>query len=133
MFKSKLSDAVKQIFDLDKVTFDLPSESKEQECAFIEIESSVTSFGDTKEVAKVTGKILVFARSEKLPYGYFAKCIKNAPKELTLPFYFYDFEENLGTFRDIVQRSLGFVYFFDSQYDPSVGTIESITLQTVVE
>jgi hypothetical protein len=126
MFEKSLQSSLKKIFDLDKVTYDSPSESLEQECIFIQVESSRNSIVDGRQIAKVTGKIKVYAQSEKLPYGYFSKKINGADPQLTYGFYFYDFEENkLGT-NNLCERSISFVYFFDSQFDPDVGTLNEL-------
>lgn len=56
------------------------------------------------------------------------KKISEADADDTRNLFFFDFEENKGTFRNIVERSMGFLYLFDSQYDPSIGTLNEITL-----
>lgn len=127
MFKAELKDKIQRIFDLGKVTYDLPSSSKEQECAFIEIIKTSDSIQDGRVLSMVTGKLHVFANVEKLPFGYFSKKISASKHADTKAFFFYD-EENKGTYQNIVERDLSFIYFFDSQYDPDVGTINSITL-----
>lgn len=128
MFKKAMSTSLQNIFDLEKVSFDTPSDSKEQDCIFVEIQSSKNQIKDGTEVAKVMGKLVVFANMDKLPYGYFSKKIKAANASDTKPFYFYDFEESSGVFLNIIQMSLSFVYFFNSQYDPAMGTITSINI-----
>jgi hypothetical protein len=128
MFKASLKEKLMNIFDFDKVTFDRPSESMEQEGVFIEVEKAKCKVVDAKQIAHVTGKIHVFANIDKLPYGYFTKQIADADADDTSGLVFFDFEENKGTFRNIAERSLGFVYLFDSQYDPALGTINEINL-----
>ena len=128
MFESALKQKLTRIFDLDKVTFDLPSESQEQECLFIDVQSSKNHIKDGVEVARVTGKLRVFSNSDKLKYGYFSKRIAEADSEDVKDLFFFDFEENSGTFRNITERSLGFVFLFSGQYDPEVGTIDEITI-----
>ena len=133
MFETTLKEQLQRIFDLDKATFDAPSESQEQECLFIEISKSRNTIKDGLQVARVTGKIRVFGNSEKLPYGYFSKCIQEADAADTLPFFFFEFEENAGSYRNIAERSVSFVYFFNSQYNPRLGTITSINISEVSE
>lgn len=123
-----MRDQLKRIFDLDKVTYDVPGESREQEAAFIEVTQARCRVREKLGTARVTGKLHVFANLDKLPYGYFSKCIAAADPEDVKPFVFYDFEENKGTIRNIAERSLGFLYFFHGQYDPNVGTLSSINL-----
>lgn len=128
MFRVTLQAQLKRIFDFDKVTFDLPSESQEQEGVFVQVESARWRIKDAKQIARVTGTIRVFANQDKLAYGYFNKKISEAYADDTRNLFFFDFEENKGTFRNIVERSMGFLYLFDSQYDPSIGTLNEITL-----
>jgi hypothetical protein len=128
VFEKALKDKLKEIFDLDKVTFDLPSSSKEQECLFVEVQSSKNTIKDGAQIAKVTGKITVFGSLDKMPYGYFSKKIHEAGSKAK-DLFFYDFEENQGTFRNISERSLSFVFFYDGQYDPNLGTINSIQIE----
>ncbi len=126
MFESALSDKLMKIFDMKKVSFNLPSDMQEQETIFIEVDSSKNGIKDRLQVAKVTGKIRVFANQDKLPYGYFSKKIKEASNEDTKDMFFYNFEENAGTIQNITERNLGFIYFYTGQYDPSIGSITSL-------
>lgn len=129
MFEKKLQEQVQKIFSLKKVTFDAPGESQEQEAAFIQIENAKTRVKDGREIAQVAGTIRVFAPSNKLPYGFFAKQIDKASAEDRRGFFFHSFEENKGKFRNIVERSVQFQYLFDSQYDPALGSIESVNFE----
>jgi hypothetical protein len=126
MFEKSLKEKLQRIFEFKKATFDLPSETQEQECLFIQVESARPTIKDGRELAYVTGRIRVFANADKLPFGYFMKKLKSANQTDTKDLFFFDFEENAGTFRNVAERSLGFIYFFDSQYDPNLGTITSI-------
>ena len=128
MFEATLQAQLKAIFDFEKVVFDKPSESQEQEGVFVDITKSKCKIKDKRQIATVNGVIHVFANLDKLPFGYFSKCIDAASAELKEGFFFYDLEESKGTYRNIVERSLSFVYLFDSQYDPNVGSITSINL-----
>lgn len=128
MFESSLSGKLQRIFDFDKVSFDRPGESQEQEGLFIEVESAKCRIVDGRQISRVTGTIRVFGQNNKLPYGYFSKCISEADPADTKSLFFYDFEENRGTFRNIAERAAGFLYLFDSQYDPAIGTLNQVNL-----
>ena len=128
MFKSTLTAQIKSIFEIDRISYDLPGESKEQEGLFIDVSTVQARVKDGRAVARVTGVIRVFAVSGKLPYGFFVKKIDGADPADKDGLYFYNFEENKGTYRNIIERSVGFQYFFDSQYNPAIGTIESVDL-----
>lgn len=127
MFERSLADKFKKIFDLSKVTYDLPGDSQEQEVIFVEVVTSKNSMKDGRFIAKVTGKIRVFCNIEKLPYGYFTKKILEANKADTKDLFFYEIEENNGTFRNIAERTMSFIYLFDSQYNPDIGLIENFS------
>jgi len=129
MFEKSLSEKLMKIFDINKVSYSLPSESREQECIFIEVDSAKSNVKDKIFTSKVTGKIRVFANEDKLPYGYFSKKIAEADAADTKDFFFYNFEENAGTIQNITERNLGFIYLYSSQYDPSVGSITSLELE----
>lgn len=126
--ESLLKSRLKSIFDFDKVTFDKPSESQEQEAVFVDVVKCESRIIDKREIHDVTAKVHAFANSEKLPLGYFSKCISNADPALKKEFFFYDFEESKGTYRNIVERSLSFRFLFDGQYDPNLGTLDELTL-----
>lgn len=128
MFKNELSDKLKRIFDLKKVSFDQPSNSKEQECLFVEIEKALNSVRDGRVLSRVTGNALVWGPADKIPFGYFSKRIKQADPEDTKDLFFTDIETNVRTYQNIVQRGFSFTYFFNSQYDPATGSIDQVTL-----
>lgn len=128
MFKRSLQEKLSRIFDLDKVTFDIPGESQEQEGVFVAVQSAKTRLKDGVETAEVRGTLHVFGVSEKLPYGYFSKCLQEADQADTKDLFFHGFEEHKGTYRNIVERSLDFVYLYSGQYDPALGTITEIDL-----
>jgi hypothetical protein len=128
VFEAELKDKFKQIFKVKKVTYDAPSDAREQECLFIEIESSKNVIKDTRAKAMVTGNAMMNAKGDKLPFGFFSKAIKQADPALTKDLFFFDIEKNTLRFQDLIQRGFSFVYFFDSQYDPDVSTIENVTI-----
>lgn len=131
MFEQELVEKFKAIFGIEKVTYDVPGESREQNCLFIEIENCRNSIKDGKAMGMVTGNAVVFQKHGAIPFGFFSKAIARAPATLTKDLFFFDIESNTQRFRDIVQRGFSFTYFFNSQYDPPAGTITSV--ETTVE
>lgn len=128
MFEKQLEEKFQKIFEVKKVTFDVPGESQEQGCLFVEIEDSRNTIKDGRERAKVTGNAVMLARSEALPFGFFSKAIAKASPSDTKDLFFFDFEVNTRRYRDKVQRGFSFVYFFDGQYDPETGSINEVTI-----
>ncbi len=133
MFESELKALLKKIFAVKKVTFDNPGESQEQEVLFIEIDNCTSAIKDGFEKHMVSGNAVFFANADKLPFGYFAKRIKQADHADTKELFFFDFESNSRRNQNIVQRGFSFVYFYSAQYDPKVGEITSIELTTTTE
>jgi hypothetical protein len=129
VFEQELADKLKRIFDFQKVTYSLPGETQEQETLFVEVEVPRFKVSDKTVTARITGRAVVFANYDKLPFGYFAKRIAMADLADTKDLFFTEIEENTRVYQNKVQRSFGFIYFFSGQYDPSVGTITSIEIQ----
>ncbi len=86
MFEKSLQDNFKKIFDVKKVTYNQPSDSKEQDCIFIEVETSTNTIKDGRSLAKVMGKGTMTANADKMPFGFFSKAIRNADKNITASF-----------------------------------------------
>ena len=128
-----LEDLLKRIFAVKKVTYAEPGESQEQDCIFVEVESAPFKMTDGIARAKVTGKLYINGQNDKLTFGFFSKAIDLAPHEYTKHFFFSDFEQNTKRFQNLVQRSVSFIYFFSSQYDPELGTITSIETTVTTE
>lgn len=128
MFEASLKEKLKNIFDFKKVSFDQISESREQECIFIEVDDARSTIKDGKQFCRVTGRLIVFANSEKLPFGYFQKKIQEAKLEDTKDLFFYEVEGNTGVIQNIDQRSMAFVYFYNDQYNPNLGELTSIEI-----
>lgn len=132
MFEKALTEKFQKIFGLKKVRFDLPAEeAPEQECLFIQVDQPNVTVKSKSARARVVGQATVFGSADKIPFGFFAKRIAKADAELTKDLYFFEVEQNTRQFVNIVQRSFSFVFFFNSQYDPEVGTIESVNFQEV--
>ncbi len=78
MFETDLSDKLKRIFQVAKVTFDAPSDAQEQDVLFVQIEKSLNRIVETKQIADVTGKILIYSQNNRIPFGYISKQIEEA-------------------------------------------------------
>lgn len=124
--EGSLEIALRAIFGVSKVVYDSPGESQEQDCIFIEVENCRNTFKDGRALSKLTGNAIMFGENDKLKLGFFSKAIDKAEAALKKDLFFFDFEENTKRFQNIVQRSVSFIYFFDSQYDPETGSITSV-------
>lgn len=119
---------LKRIFKVNKVTYNEPGDSQEQDCLFVNVENALNKIKRPKATSKVTGSVVMFANNEKLPFGYFSKCISEADYDDVKDFHFSEIEDNTRRYQNIVQRGFSFVYFFSGQYDPKVGSITSVIL-----
>lgn len=127
--ENTLGDKLKKIFKVSKVSFSQPGEKvKEQECVFVEIEQTRHRIKDKREIAKVTGKINLYGNSDKMPLGWISKMISEANAVDIADLAFFDLEMNSRYYQNLVQRTASFVYFFSTQYDPNLGTIETVTI-----
>lgn len=127
MFEKELEEKMKAIFKVEEVSFDAPGDSREQKKLWLEIEEPKFRFSSKNVRARVTGRGMIYGRNAALTYGFIAEAIEKADKALTKDLFFSEFETNTNRFRDIVERSFSFTYFFNSQFDPDVGTITSVT------
>jgi len=91
VFEPSLKAKLTSIFGLDKVTFDTPGESQEQEGMFISVDSAKMRIRDKRQIARVTGTIRVFASLDKMPFGFFSKSLANAAADDVKGLFFYDF------------------------------------------
>lgn len=126
MFTADLERRLKGIFDVKRVRFEAPSESREQDTLFVEIDESRTAVTAGRESARVSGTLTMFSQREKLPYGYFSKCIERSASDLTRPLIFSLAEANEETFQNLTTRSLGFTFLYSAQYDPNHGELTQV-------
>lgn len=131
MFEDKLKEKFERIFKIKKVTYEQPSEAKEQTCLWIDIADSQNVIKDGTAVARVEGTCTVFGRSDALPFGFFSKAIQEAAPSDTIDLFFFDFEQNTKYYQNLVQRDFSFVYFFKDQYDPEQGELTELELNEI--
>lgn len=132
MFKHAIQTKLRGILGY-KVSFNAPSESFEQEVGFIAIAQTRTSAGQGRIRAKVTGYVSVFAQTDKMPFGYFAKKIAQAKAEHRAGFFFFDIDENVlnspARMVNLAERRVSFVYLVDEQYDPNQGAMAGFSIK----
>lgn len=111
---------------MPRASYNMPSESLEQETLFIEVITARNRIQDGIETSRVEGNVKLYVNSEKFPFGYFSKQIDKALASLTRDIFFYDIEDSKKIYMNIVERSFSFVYFYKGQYDPKQGTLTSV-------
>lgn len=128
MFEKELAERLRLLFKMKKVTFDQPGESNEQDCIFVSVENPRIRFKDGRATARVSGKITIQGNSERIPFGFLSKAYQEADSALKKDIVFLNMEQNEKYYRNLVQRTCDFVYFFSTQYDPNMGTIDSVDI-----
>lgn len=133
MFRKDLKNRMQKIFGLGKTTFLDPTELFEQDTLFIQISQArgrMSRGGGGRETARVVGSIVIYSQNNKLPFGFFNKRIEQADPELTKNLFFYDLDtddpESPARRQNIHERRCGFMFLYDSQYDPNQGQITSL-------
>jgi hypothetical protein len=129
MFEKHLTESLKRIFDLKKVTLSAPGESPEHECLFVDVETSRVKLSGGRAKVRATGRARLFGNADRMPLGFFQSQIEGSLNDDLKSFFFYDLEENASLFQNIAERSLSFVYFFDGQYDPDQGSLTSLEIE----
>lgn len=129
MLEATLAELFGKIFQVKKVSFDLPDPiAYEQETLFIDLESERPLMKQGVYGAELRGTASITGPSDKILMGFFAKAIETAKHPLTKDLFFYEVDKSTRRYRNIVQRSVSFVYFFSTQFDPAVGSIEEVEI-----
>lgn len=135
MFRKDLMRRLEEIFGLQKTTMFAASSEFEQDTLFVEILSSrsrVSGVNGGRETARVVGSLFVYSQEDRLPYGFFAKRIEQAPAAVKAPLFFYDTDvdnvESEARLQNLHERRTSFIFLYDSQYDPDRGSINTVTL-----
>lgn len=133
MFRNDLKDKLQAIFGFQKVTFDAPSDSFEQEVAFVEVNDCRTAAAFGHASARVNGTVTVYTQSNKLPFGFFNKKIQQADHSLTKDFFFFNLDVDVANsparLQNICERRASFVYLHSAQYDPDQGSMTSVSFE----
>jgi hypothetical protein len=136
LVEKELKDKLQRIFDLKRASYDQPSLSDagvpvtEQQCLFIDVETPKFTVKDGRAVGRISGRGMVLAPNDKLTFGYFALKLKKAKYADTKDFYFFELDQNAKVIGNVVSRTFGFIYFFNSELDPNIGNIDSASITT---
>ncbi len=140
MFRADLQARFERIFGIAKTTYDAPdADTLEQDCLFIEIldcRSRMSGAQGGRQTAKVNGAVIVFSQADRLPFGFFAKRIEQAALDDTRNLIFdreTDVANSPARILNLHERRLGFTFLYDSQYDPSRGSLTSMTVSIEME
>ena len=124
--EDELKKKFSKIFKVSDVDFDAPSSSNEQDKLFLEVEKIVSSIKDKTEVGRVYGRGIMYSTNTKLPLNHFFRCVGLASKEDSKDLAFLRISENALVYKDVIERSFEFIYFFNRPFDPDKGSITTI-------
>jgi hypothetical protein len=131
LFKKELQRKLEQIFQLQKTTFDTPSDSFEQDTLFIQISNTKQRISDKQIHFRVSGNLTVYSRKSAFPFGFFnTKLDQVKDSALRKGFYLVNGDNEIdsaASFVDVHERRTGFVFTYSAQYDPNQGQMTSLT------
>jgi hypothetical protein len=132
VFRSELQEKLEKIFGM-RASFNAPG-SFEQDTLFIEVSSPGVRVTKGYAFAKVMGSVSLYTQAGKAPYGFFAKRIAQAPKDIIGDFYFYQIDQDVpgspARTMDIHERQCQFTFFFKQKYDPT-KPMENVAIEQV--
>jgi hypothetical protein len=126
MFRDKLEECLKGIFELDRVIYGSIAEGAEQNAIYVNIHKVKTSPKDGECYFRVNGTLGINAEAVNYKYGYLKERCRLAPKKYTKYFGFAsnDNNVNFSVYDDyFVKPSLDFTFRVSIPWNPAVGKI----------
>lgn len=127
MFRPKLEQCLKGIFEVDRVIYENVAEGAEQNAVYVSITNIKTSPKDGQCYFRVNGTLGINAEAVNYTYGYLKQRCKLADKSLTKYFGFAsnDNNVNFAVYDDFyVKPTLDFTFRVSIPWNPPVGKIE---------
>lgn len=127
MFRPKLEECLKAIFEVDKVIYGNIAEGSEQNAVYVSISSVKSSPRDGEYYFRVNGTLGINAEAVNYKYGYLKKCCRLAKTEFTKYFGFASVDNNVNfaVYDDFfVKPTLDFTFRISLPYNPPTGLIE---------
>ena len=132
MFKKDLIAKFERIFEMEKVTFDAPSDKFEQDTIFVNVTEVFSRAANKKMNMRINGTIQIFSEHEKLPFGFMARMLEKAKLEDKKDLFFFSLDQEVSNsparMVNISERQAKFVFLFSKQYNPNQGTMTSVVL-----
>ena len=133
MIRDQLKKKLEAIFGLP-VTFDAPSDAYEQNKIFVEIQSGQDNAGSGRITARYMGSLVIYAKTEAMPYGFFGKKISDADPSLTNDFFFWGIDTNNLTsparYVNLTERRVNFKFLFRENYQAAQGRLTDVDFST---
>ena len=124
MFRPKLEECLKGIFELEKVIYGNIGEGSEQNAIYVSIDQIKTSPADGECYFRVRGTLGINAEAVNYKYGYLKERCRLAEKELTKYFGFAsnDNNVNFSVYEDLfVKPTLDFTFRISIPWNPPAG------------
>lgn len=136
MFRPKLEECLKGIFEVDRVIYGSVSEGSEQNAVYVLITQIKTSPKDGECYFRVKGTLGINAEAVNYTYGYLKQRCRLAPKEFTKYFGFASNDNNIN-FADYddyyVKPTLDFTFRASIPWNPPIGKIEDEKINWVLK
>lgn len=127
MFRPKLEECLKAIFELDKVIYGNIAEGSEQNAIYVSINSVKSIPADGKYYFRVNGTLGINAEAVNYKYGYLKERCRLADKKFTKYFGFSSIDNNVNfaVYDDFfVKPTLDFTFRISLPYNPPAGKIK---------
>lgn len=135
MFREKLEDCLKNIFELEKVIYGDVAEGSEQNAVYVQITTIKASPKDGEYYFRVNGTLGINAEAVNYKYGYLKERCRLAKNEYTKYFGFSSIDNNVNfaTYDDLyVKPTLDFTFRISLPFNPSVGKIKKQNIKWVI-
>lgn len=127
MFRAKLEECLKGIFEVDRIIYGNVAEGSEQNAVFVAISSIKSIPADGEYYFRVSGTLGINAEAINYKYGYLKERCRLADKKFTKYFGFSSVESNVNfaVYDDyFVKPTLNFTFRVSLPYNPPAGKIK---------
>lgn len=127
MFRPKLEECLKGIFELDRIIYGDISEGSEQNAIYVSISEVKSSPKNGEYYFRVKGTLGINAEAVNYYYGYLKERCRLADKKFTKYFGFssLDKNSNFAVYEDFfVKPTLDFTFRISLPFNPPAGKIE---------
>lgn len=127
MFRPKLEECLKAIFELDKVIYGNIAEGSEQNAIYVSINSVKSIPADGEYYFRVNGTLGINAEAVNYKYGYLKERCRLADRKFTKYFGFASVDNNVNfaVYDDyFVKPTLDFTFRISLPYNPPAGKIK---------
>lgn len=127
MFRPKLEECLKGIFEVDRVIYGSIAEGSEQNAVYVSITNIKTSPKDGECYFRVNGTLGINAEAVNYKYGYLKQRCRLAPKELTRYFGFASNDNNINFAvwdDNYIKPTIDFTFRVSIPWNPPIGKIQ---------